>query len=643
MTHGMVVESKKRPEWFLIGGPLIATLLAFVIRLYDLGGKELWYDEAVSGFLVLQSWLNIILYRAQHVGDHTPLYFLLLKGWASLAGSSEFALRWLSLACGVIFIPLLYRVAKRLVNWHVALEAAFLAALSPFLIIYSQETRMYSLVVLLTLSSLWSFVRALESDSKAWWAVYALTAIIGLGTHYFIAFVVVAENIAMAMRWRALRHRLAKWLLVQGATLVLPLIWIVTFSGPRATLARAMQFLKPWERPALQYLETFQGLGIGYLPSFQDGLWMGLLALVPSFVVLLGVLAGPREFLPTHTAVAALDTRWRYWLLLLLLVVPLVGVFVLPAWLDPRYFSPVIPAYLAFMALGLDRLRQIHIAPLALGAGLILVSFGLGLNGHFRATIGNFGEVVAWMEQRLQATDVILLDNPEYWPFMGYYYDGPAPYYFIPTSGANGTITESDVRQVLAQVEGIKNRIWLGPAGPWTADPDRLAAAYFYTHYFPAVKEWFPLSSYVSLYFSPLPLVAGSVRGVNYAGQIELQRFDWSGPDVAVDDAIRLILYWKARVPVAESYIVALKLIDQNGTVWAQRHGVPCAESCPTIHWEAGQQVEDRHALWVPRDTPPGRYTLTLDLWNPERNQPLPIISRGDGPLALGEVVVSPH
>lgn len=140
MTHGMVVESKKRPQWFLIGGPLISTLLAFVIRLYDLGGKELWYDEAVSGFLVLQSWPNIILYSAQHVPEPPPFYYLLLKGWGNLAGSSSFALRWLSLACGVIFIPLLYRVVKRFVNRWVALGAAFLATLSPFLIEYSQET-----------------------------------------------------------------------------------------------------------------------------------------------------------------------------------------------------------------------------------------------------------------------------------------------------------------------------------------------------------------------------------------------------------------------------------------------------------------------------------------------------------------------
>lgn len=74
MTHGMVVESRKPPQWFLIRGPLIATLLAFVMRLHDLGGKELWYDEAVSGFLLLQSWLNIILYRAQcRVMPHDPL------------------------------------------------------------------------------------------------------------------------------------------------------------------------------------------------------------------------------------------------------------------------------------------------------------------------------------------------------------------------------------------------------------------------------------------------------------------------------------------------------------------------------------------------------------------------------------------
>lgn len=642
MTRRMVMESKKRPQWFLIGGPLIATFVAFVIRLYDLGGKELWYDEAISGFFVLHSWSDLILYSTQVVGAHPPFYYLLLKGWGYLAGSSSFSLRWPSLACGVIFIALLYRVVKRFVNWRVALGAAFLATLSPFLIIYSQETRMYSLVILLALCSLWSFMRAMESGSKLWWVLYVATTTIGLNTHGFMAFAVVAQNIGIAIHWRALRHRLATWLLVQGATWVLPSIWMVAFSGPRALLASAKS-LEPWARPIPQYLITFQGLGIGHVSSFQDGLRMGLLALVPSCVVLLGLVAGWRGFLPTQTAVAALDAKWRYWLLVLCLMVPVVGVSAFPIWLDPRYFFAAMPAYLIFMALGLDRLRKSAIGLLALCVGLVLVSFGIGLNGYFRATKGNFGEVVAWMEDRLQATDVILLDNPDYWPLMGYYYHGPAPYYFIPTSGDSGTITESDVRQVLAQIGGIKNRIWLGPAGPWTADPDRLADAYLNTNYFPAVKEWFQLSSYASLYFRPLPLRPGSVRGVNFADQIELERVDWSGPEVATDDAIRLILYWKVQTSIAENYIVALKLIDENGAVWAQRHSVPCAESCPTTHWEPGQQVKDRHALWVPPDTPPGRYILTLDLWDPERQQSLPIISRGDGALDLGEVVVSPH
>lgn len=635
------MESQKCPPRVLISGPLIATFVAFLIRLHDLGGKELWYDEAVSAFLALQSWLDIILYSTQHVPEPPPSYYLFLKGWGSLAGSSSFALRWLSLACGVIFIPFFYRVVKGFVNWQVALGAAFLAALSPFLIRYSQETRMYSLVILLTLCSLWSFVRGLECDSKLWWTVYVLTTISGLAAHYFMAFVVLAENIAVAIRWRALRNRLGKWLLVQGATLVLPLIWIIAFSGPRGTLVSAIQFMRPWERSVLQYVTTFQELGIGHPPSFQSELWMGLLALVPSFVVLWGVLTGRREFLPMETAVATLDARWRYWLLVLFLVVPLIGIFALPGPLDSRYCFASIPAYLVFMALGLERLRKSHVALLALGAGLVLVSFGVGLHGYFRATKGNFGEVIAWMEERVQATAVILLDNPDYWPLMGYYYHGSAPYYFIPTSGADGTITESDMRQLLAQIGSIKNRIWLGPAGPWTADPDRLADAYLYTHYFPAIKEWFPLSSYASLYFRPVPLEPGSVRGVNYADQVELERLDWSGPEVVVDDAIRLILHWKVQVPVAENYIVALKLIDRNGTVWAQRHSVPCAESCPTIQWEPGQRVEDRHALWVPRDTPAGRYILILDLWDAERQRSLPIIPRGDGPLELGEVVVN--
>jgi uncharacterized membrane protein len=38
---------------------------------------------------------------------HTPAYYVILDGWVSLAGSSAFTLRYLSVLSGLLFVPAL--------------------------------------------------------------------------------------------------------------------------------------------------------------------------------------------------------------------------------------------------------------------------------------------------------------------------------------------------------------------------------------------------------------------------------------------------------------------------------------------------------------------------------------------------------
>ncbi|MCB0226450.1 MAG: hypothetical protein KDI02_22345, partial [Anaerolineae bacterium] len=62
----------------------------FALRLYRLGEQSLWYDETVSAFLAGQSIPALIAHTARDI--HPPGYYLLLHGWATLAGNSEFSL-----------------------------------------------------------------------------------------------------------------------------------------------------------------------------------------------------------------------------------------------------------------------------------------------------------------------------------------------------------------------------------------------------------------------------------------------------------------------------------------------------------------------------------------------------------------------
>src|SRR5687767_1476745 len=130
---------RRQPHRILL---LLALLAGFGLRLYQLGGESLWYDETVSVYLAGQSLPALIAHTARDI--HPPAYYLLLHGWRALAHPSlnfglEFLYAWPSLCFGLLMVALLYPVGIRLLDRHSALLAAWLAVIHPFQLWYSQE------------------------------------------------------------------------------------------------------------------------------------------------------------------------------------------------------------------------------------------------------------------------------------------------------------------------------------------------------------------------------------------------------------------------------------------------------------------------------------------------------------------------
>ncbi len=87
--------------------------LAFALGVSGLDRQSLWRDEVDAIRLATRPWPEILQSFAAP-GQNGPLYFLLLRPWLAVAGTSEFALRFFSLFWGVLLIPLLYRF---MVGW----------------------------------------------------------------------------------------------------------------------------------------------------------------------------------------------------------------------------------------------------------------------------------------------------------------------------------------------------------------------------------------------------------------------------------------------------------------------------------------------------------------------------------------------
>ena len=136
-----------RPRWPVV---LAIVILASALRLWNIGAQSLWIDEGIAWRVATQPGLNEAV---QADPTNPPLYFLLLYLNVRLAGDSEFALRWLSAACGILLVPLIYQLARRLFSPVAGLFAAVLIACSPPLWWASQEARMYALMAALAVAA----------------------------------------------------------------------------------------------------------------------------------------------------------------------------------------------------------------------------------------------------------------------------------------------------------------------------------------------------------------------------------------------------------------------------------------------------------------------------------------------------------
>ena len=133
---------------------LLLMLLGFALRAHNLDAFSFWTDEGLtparSGYALSQILRNEIVIQGIVTKDtHPPLYYLVIHLTRQLFGASDFAFRYPSVLFGVLLIPLIYKLGRRMGGRTVGMLVALLAAVNPLQVYYSQEARMYTLLVLL--------------------------------------------------------------------------------------------------------------------------------------------------------------------------------------------------------------------------------------------------------------------------------------------------------------------------------------------------------------------------------------------------------------------------------------------------------------------------------------------------------------
>lgn len=183
-------------RWALPAILVVAGLNFFL----QLGSSSYFTDEAFSVVHSLPGFHGMF-----HVIGHTETtpwtYFLFLHVWLNLTGSqAEWVTRLPSAIAGVALVGATFWMAQAFVGRRAALAAAALAAISPLIGSYAQETRVYVFLMLAVVLSVGTTMRAVRRRDNRLLVLGALLAFVAIWLHYTALSVVLPLVVWVATR-----------------------------------------------------------------------------------------------------------------------------------------------------------------------------------------------------------------------------------------------------------------------------------------------------------------------------------------------------------------------------------------------------------------------------------------------------------
>lgn len=179
-------------NWSHTGTILGCMAVAVFLVFFRIANTSIWMDEAkvirIASMPWYLFWKTII-----NNEPYRYLYVLALHVWINFFGTSEAGVRSLSAIFGLIGIPFIYLIAKRIFNKKTALVAMWLYILNPLFIRYAQEAQGYSALLTLSLILTYIFLKLLDKTTVLTAVFYLLFAEAALYTHHFALMVIISH------------------------------------------------------------------------------------------------------------------------------------------------------------------------------------------------------------------------------------------------------------------------------------------------------------------------------------------------------------------------------------------------------------------------------------------------------------------
>lgn len=159
----MKPDSKNKEYVFVIGITLIALVLRVIGMPLHFG---LWLDELLGYHIANLSNIAEIVKYSFFTDLHAPVFFVVLHFWIKLFGNADWSLWMLPVLLSTACVPAGYVVAKKLFGTKTASIFGIFIAFSGFQIYYAQELKFYSMISLLSIVSVYFFIKIFEAPKK---------------------------------------------------------------------------------------------------------------------------------------------------------------------------------------------------------------------------------------------------------------------------------------------------------------------------------------------------------------------------------------------------------------------------------------------------------------------------------------------
>ena len=625
--------------------PLAVNLFAFALRLYRLDSQSFAFDEGWTSYAIHHSWREI--WSALAPDNHPPLYYVLVKAFAEATGYTDFPLRFFSVVCGTALVASLYALGKRLGSEPTGLSAALFAACSPSLVYYSQEARMYSLLMALTVLSTVSLVRISDDPQRRrWWLAYVVTTSGALYTHYFAVLLLLTQNLAWIV-WSMLNlvrdarpnvrafvsYWAKRWMLGQGAILLLYLPWLPT--AIRQTLiGQGTWWRMPLPTPViLKDVWRFSVLG----PRRPMGVpVLGSLIGAVGLAVVVAALLGWRR---RGGAWAFALLTWTLPVALIVLIGSRLSIY------TNRYALVALPGLALLVGIGISACWEALSGRLAwLGRLAAWVLLATALISPLPQLNAYYHDPTYWREDFRRAAEylvdksapgdtVILLGCSQ--PIM-HYYRGSAAVLRFPQRG-DSVQSEKEVISLLRQHVNPDHRVRLVMYSWPTVDPQGLVEGQLRSRCELRGEHWQTETG------------QRPIRVINFAAcdtdfgveprhplgaiwdrQVVLSSYRFS--NFAPGKQAHIVLWWRTLGRADQDYSVFVHLLDAQGEMISQFDKLPLSDFYPMRVWPSNVDQRDAYPLQVPKDADLEGAWLAIGLYDRRTGQRLPV-SQDDVPV----------